>query len=51
MHEMQTIVTYDHGVCQSVCHAALLGFTVWGSFDAAFAESLWPFVYLKGQQN
>jgi len=24
MHEMQTIVTDDRSVCQSVCHAALL---------------------------
>jgi len=31
-------------VCQSVCHAAHLGFTVWGSFSAAFAKSFWPLV-------
>jgi len=51
MHEMQTIVTNVHGVCLSVrlsvclsvCHAgAQLGFTVWGSFGAAIAKSLWP---------
>jgi len=36
MHEMQTIVTDDRGICLSVCHA-------W-SFDAAFVKSLWPFV-------
>jgi len=28
----------------SVCHAAQLGFTVRGSFGAAFAQSLWLFV-------
>jgi len=28
MHEMQTTATDDRGVCQSVCHAAQLGFTV-----------------------
>jgi len=35
------------GVCssvrQSVCHVALLGFTV-GSFGTAFAKSFWPLV-------
>jgi len=30
MHEMQTIITDVRSVCQSVCHAAQLGFTVWG---------------------
>jgi len=35
MHEMQTIVTDVHDVCQSVHHVA-------GSFSAAFAKSLWP---------
>jgi len=44
MHEMQTIVTDVCGVCQSVCHAAQLSFTVPGSFDAAFTKSLWPLV-------
>jgi len=44
MHEMQTIVTDDRGVCPSVCHAAQLGFTVRGSFGAAFVKSLWPLV-------
>jgi len=28
MHEMQSILTDVHGICQSVCHAAYLGFTV-----------------------
>jgi len=47
MHEMQTIVTDVHGVCLSVCHmGAQLGFTVWGSFGAAYAKSLWPDVVL-----
>jgi len=42
MHEMQTIVTDFHGVCQSVCHAA-------GSFGATVAKSLWPIVkFLPG---
>jgi len=36
MHEMQTIVTNDHGVCLS------RGCTVRESFDAASAKSLWP---------
>jgi len=31
-------------VCKSVCHAAQLGFTVWGSFGAAFAKPFWPLV-------
>jgi len=31
-------------VCQSVCHAAQLGFTVRGSFGAASVKSLWPLV-------
>jgi len=34
-------------VCQSVCHAAKVGFAVWGSFGAAFAKSLWPLVYTE----
>jgi len=42
MHEMQTIVTNVHGVCLSVSHVAQLGFSVRGSFGAAFAKSLWP---------
>jgi len=51
MHEMQTIVTDMCGVCLSdslsVCHVgAQLGFTVRGSFDADFANSLWPFVLI-----
>jgi len=33
-------------VSLSVCHAAHIGFTVRGSFSAAFAKSLWPFVFL-----
>jgi len=28
MHEMQTIVTDDRGVCLSICHAAQLGYAV-----------------------
>jgi len=32
-------------VCQSVCHAAQLGFTVRASFREAFAKSLWFLVY------
>jgi len=28
IHEMQTIVTDDRGVCPSVCYTAELGFTV-----------------------
>jgi len=28
MHETQLILTDVHGVCQPVCHAAQLGFTV-----------------------
>jgi len=28
MHEMQSVVTDDCGVCPSVCHTAQLGFTV-----------------------
>jgi len=31
----------------SICHMIILGFTVWGSFDAVFAESLWPLVFSK----
>jgi len=44
---MQIIVTVPMimvFVCQSVCYAAQLGFTVRGSFSAAFAKLLWPFV-------
>jgi len=44
MHEIQTIVTDVRGVCQSVCHATQLGFTVRGSSGAAFAKLLWPLV-------
>jgi len=48
MHEMQTIAADMRGVCLSVClsvcHAAQLGFTMRGSFGAAFAKSLWPLV-------
>jgi len=44
MDAMQTLVTNVCDVCQSVCHMAQLGLTVWGSFGAAFAKSLWPFV-------
>jgi len=50
MHEMQTIVTSDRSVCLSVClsvtqlnlaaHAMHVG-----SFEAAFAKLLWPFVH------
>jgi len=46
MHDKQTIVTDVRGVCLSVCHAAQLGFTVWGSFCAAFAKSLWLLVII-----
>jgi len=46
MHEMQTIVTDDCGVCLSVslsdCHVAQLC----GAFDAAFAKSLWALVIM-----
>jgi len=49
MHEMQTIVTDVRGVCLSdrpfVCHAAQGGFTMRGSFGAAYAKSLWPVVF------
>jgi len=31
-------------VSLSVCHEAQLGFTVRGSFGAAFAKSFWPLV-------
>jgi len=54
MHEMQTIVTDVRGICpvsQSVCHAAQLGFTVQGSFGAAFAKSLWSFVQLVSETH
>jgi len=44
MHEMLTIVTGVCGVSPSVCLSH--GFTVWGSFGAAFAKSLWPLVYI-----
>jgi len=47
MHEMQTIVTDDRGVCLPVClsHGSTrLLFAGVGSFDAAFAKSLWPLV-------
>jgi len=27
MHDLQTVVTDDHSVCQSVCHIAQLSFT------------------------
>jgi len=36
MHEMQTIVADECGVCPSDCHVR--------SFGAAFAKSLWLFV-------
>jgi len=39
MHQMQTIVTDDRGCGLSVCYAAQLVFTVWGSSGAAFAKS------------
>jgi len=39
---MQPIVTDVFNVSLSVCHAAQLGFTVWGSFSAAVTKSLWP---------
>jgi len=60
MHEMQTIVTDDRGVCPSVdksvtrlnsaasamcaAHSLYRGFTARRSFGAAFAKSLWPLV-------
>jgi len=46
MHEMQTIVTDECGVCLSVCHAAQLGdvCSVCGALAAAFAKLLWPLV-------
>jgi len=50
MHEIQTNATDVCGVCLSGCqsayHAAQLGFSVQGSFSAAFAKSLWPRVYM-----
>jgi len=39
------LLTDVHVVCVSVCHAAQLGFAVQGSFGAAFAKLLWPFVF------
>jgi len=44
MHEMQTVVTDDRGVCPSVCHEVLLGFTVqkWlTDQDAVWGEHSW----------
>jgi len=35
MNEMQTIVTDDRDVCQSVCHAAQLGFVVQKRLNAS----------------
>jgi len=53
MHEMQTIVTNECGVCLSVCpsirelDAAQLGSQrMQGSFGAAFAKQLWPLIRL-----
>jgi len=42
---IQTIVTDYRGVCLSVCLSC--GFTVRGSFGAAFAKSLWPLVVIS----
>jgi len=62
MHEMQTIVTDDHGVCQSV--SLSIGLSVClsvtqlnsavhavcvGSFGAVFAKSFWPLVLYTAQ--
>jgi len=49
MHEMQTIVTDDRGVCLSVGLSVMqLNLTAHavsaGSFGAAFTKSLWPLV-------
>jgi len=59
MHEMQTVLTDDRTVCQSVrlswMHQMIphgetnlrlcwLGFAVWGSFGSVFAKWRWPLV-------
>jgi len=46
MHEMQTVVTDVRGVSVRPLICLLLGFTVQGSFGAAFAKALWPLVFL-----
>jgi len=48
LHQMQTIVTNDHGVCQPVCHMAQLAFTLCCSFGATFAKSFWCLVTICG---
>jgi len=50
VHEMRTIVT-DESICPSVCQSVMrlnsaLGFTLQGSFSAAFTKSLWPLFHL-----
>jgi len=50
MHEMQTIVTDDHGVCLSVTLSdTRLHCT--GSFGAAYAKSLWPLVFSSARNS
>jgi len=52
MHKMQTIVTNDHGVCQSVSlpvmqlNLAVHAVSV-GSFGAAIAIPYWPLVIIN----
>jgi len=47
MHEMQAIVTDDPGGSLSV-YLSVTPFYCAGSFGAAFAELLWPFVIIMG---
>jgi len=47
LHKMQTIVTYDCGVCLSVCLSRVsTRLHLWGLFGAAFTKSLWPLVII-----
>jgi len=50
---MQTIVTDDHCVCLSVCHAAQLGGAcrVCDALAAAFVKLLWPLVLVPSLLN
>jgi len=51
MHEMQTIVTDDCGVCLSVMRLNLATRAVCaGSFGAAFVKSLWPLILMSTSQ-
>jgi len=48
---MQTIVTDDPGICLSACQSVCLSVCHAGSFGAAFAKLLWPFVYFWVPEN